>query len=238
MTIIAMAAIKRGIDKMRKLIIVLSILFLPISAARADLSLGFSYNAPGVSIGINMPAYPQLVPVPGYPVYYDPSIPYNYFFYDGMYWVLEGDNWYASTWYNGPWSLVAPDYVPLYVLRVPVRYYRSPPPYFRGWRSDAPPRWGDHWGRDWDQRHSGWDRWDHRYDPRPAPLPSYQRNYKGNRYPQQLNQQRSIENKRYQYQPHEPSSQQFYQQRQRQSGGQEQQYQGGGRQHDNRGRDR
>ena len=43
-------------------------------------------------------------------------------------------------------------WLPLYVLRVPVRYYRSPPAYFRGWRAEAPPRWGDHWGNDWQQR--------------------------------------------------------------------------------------
>ena len=29
---------------------------------------------PGVSIGINLPLYPELVPVPGYPVYYAPRL--------------------------------------------------------------------------------------------------------------------------------------------------------------------
>ena len=48
-----------------------------------------------------------------------------------------------------------------------------------GWRADAPPRWGDHWGNDWQQRRSGWDRWDHRIAPAPAPLPVYQRRYSG-----------------------------------------------------------
>src|ERR1700751_749063 len=75
-----------------------------------------------VSIGINFPVYPQLVRVPGYPVYYAPQVNSNYFFYDGMYWVYAGDNWYASSWYNGPWELVTPEAVPLFVLRVPVRY--------------------------------------------------------------------------------------------------------------------
>ena len=67
--------------------------------------------------------YPQLVPVRGYPVYYAPQLNSNYFFYDGMYWVYQRDNWYASSWYNGPWGLVAREAVPLYVLRIPVRYY-------------------------------------------------------------------------------------------------------------------
>ena len=71
---------------------------------------------PGVSIGINLPVYPELVPVPGYPVYYAPQVNSNYFFYDGVYWVYEQDNWYTSSWYNGPWQLVAPEVVPLFVL--------------------------------------------------------------------------------------------------------------------------
>src|ERR1700737_1967258 len=90
-----------------------------ITSAAAQVSVGIEF--PGVNIGINLPAYPQLVPVPGYPVYYAPQMNSNYFFYDGMYWVYQRDNWYASTWYNGPWDLVSPEEVPLFVLRVPVR---------------------------------------------------------------------------------------------------------------------
>ena len=126
---------------------------------------------------------------PGYPVYYAPQVNSNYFFYDGMYWVYQRDNWYASSWYNGPWGLVAPEAVPLYVLRVPVRYYRQPPAYFRGWRADAPPRWGEHWGNAWEQSHSGWDNWNRSAAPAPAPLPVYQRQYSGNRYPRVEQQQ-------------------------------------------------
>ncbi len=142
---------------MRVGLIALWMLLFSLTPATAQVSVGIGF--PGVSIGINLPAYPQLVRVPGYPVYYAPSLNSNYFFYDGMYWVYQGDNWYASSWYNGPWGLVAPAVVPLYILRVPVRYYRQPPVYFGGWRADAPPRWGDHWGREWEQQRSGWDRW-------------------------------------------------------------------------------
>jgi len=81
--------------------------------------------------------------VPNYPVYYAPRQHANYFFYDGMYWVYY-DNWYTSDRYNGPWWRTAPEYVPEYVLRVPVRYYRRPPAYFKGWPQNAPPRWGEH----------------------------------------------------------------------------------------------
>ena len=155
-----------------------------------------------------MPAYPRLVPVPGYPVYYDPRVNSNYFFYDGLYWVFQGEDWFVSGWYNGPWDLVARYDVPLYLLRIPVRYYLKPPPYFRGWHADAPPRWGDHWGHDWEQRRSGWDKWSRNSAPHAAPLPSYQRRFTGDSYPREPEVQQIIRSKKYRYQPREHASQQ------------------------------
>jgi len=196
---------------MRFRMIVLWMLLCWGTSAAAQVSVGVGVAMPGLSIGINLPAYPQLVPVPGYPVYYAPSLRSNYFFYDGMYWVYQGDNWYASSWYNGPWGLVGPQFVPLYVLRVPVRYYRQPPAYFRGWHSNAPPRWGEHWGREWEQHRSGWDRWDRRSVPPPAPLPSYQRKYSGDRYPR-VEQQHDLQSQNYRYQPRDPVVREHYRQ--------------------------
>ena len=172
--------------------------------------VGVGFGLPGVSIGINLPLYPELVPVPGYPVYYAPQVDSNYFFYDGMYWVYQRDNWYASSWYNGPWGLIGPEAVPLFVLRVPVRYYRQPPAYFRGWSSDAPPRWGEHWGNSWTQSHRGWDSWNRNAVPAPAPLPTYQRQYSGSRYPAAA-QQQALQSQNYRYQPHDPVVRQHYQ---------------------------
>lgn len=198
---------------MRNLLLVLSLLIFPISAARADVSVGIGVSVPGVSIGINMPVYPTLVPVPGFPVYYDPDVDLNFFFYDGSYWVLQGDDWYMSSWYDGPWVLVEPVYVPVFLLRIPVRYYRAPPPYFHGWRDDDPPRWGEHWGHDWEQHRKGWDHWDRHATPRSAPLPTYQRHYSGKRYPRDQQRQRTIEMRQYRFQPQEPTTQRYYQQR-------------------------
>lgn len=178
--------------------------------ALAEVSIGIGISVPGVSIGIEVPAYPTLARVPGYPVYYAPGLPSNYFFYDGMYWVYQGDAWYTSGWYNGPWGMVDPGVVPVYLLQVPVRYYRAPPPYFRGWRPEAPPHWHEHWGRDWEQRRSGWDRRDPRTRPVPAPPPTYQRRYTGDRYPQQLEQQQELQRRNYRYQPREPVVRQQY----------------------------
>jgi hypothetical protein len=170
--------------------------------AAAQISVGIGIALPSVRIGIDVPVYPHLVPVPGYPVYYDPRLDSNFFFYDGVYWDYAQDNWYTSSWYNGPWDLVPPEMVPDFVLRVPVFYYRRPPPYFAGWNREAPPRWGERWGRDWDDHRRGWDRWDRGSIPRAAPLPTYQRQYSRDRYPRP-DEQRRLNDRNYHYQPRE-----------------------------------
>jgi hypothetical protein len=195
---------------MRYLLVASALLLGSLTPAQAQVSVAI--GLPNVEIGINVPVYPELVPVPGYPVYYDPRASSNYFFYDGAYWVYQGDNWYSSSWYNGPWQLVGPEHVPLFVLRVPVRYYRQPPPYFRGWHADAPPRWGQHWGRDWERRRGGWDRWDRRSVPRAAPLPAYQRSYAGDRYPRAPEHQHSIRAEQYRYRPREAVTRERFEQ--------------------------
>jgi hypothetical protein len=157
----------------------------------------------GISIGIHFGNYPDFVRIPDYPVYYAPRLDANVFFYDGSYWVYADDEWYESSWYDGPWDRIAPFAVPLFLLRVPVSYYRRPPVYFRNWRGDAPPRWGEHWGSGWERQRAGWDRWDRRSGPTPAPLPDYQRQYRGDRYPQ-ASQQRSLLQQNYRYQRREP----------------------------------
>lgn len=184
---------------MRILLMVMCLLF-GSGMASARVQVGVGISLPGISIGINLPYYPQLVVVPGYPVYYAPYLEMNYFFYDGMYWVYVEDNWYASYWYNGPWYLVYPDYVPLFVLRIPVYYYRRPPVYFHGWWLGAPPRWHERWGHDWERRHSGWRQWDMSATPRPAPLPDYQRDYPRDRYPD-LPRQNELHRKFYRHMP-------------------------------------
>lgn len=195
--------------KIRYGLIVMWLLLCSAVYAEAGISIGI--GLPNLSIGINLPLFPELVPVPGYPVYYAPRVDGNYFFYDGMYWVYQDDNWYASSWYNGPWALVDPDSVPLFILRIPVRYYVRPPVYFRGWYSNAPPRWGQHWGRGWEQRRGGWDRWDRGASPRRAPLPVYQRQYSRDRYPG-VEQQQSLRSQQYRYQPRDRAVRQHFQQ--------------------------
>lgn len=185
---------------MRHPLLVTLLLAGPAVVAPAQVSIGI--RLPGLSIGINQPVYPDLLPVPDSPVYYAPAAAGNYFFYDGLYWVFQGNEWYSSVWFNGPWGSIGPDEVPLFLLRVPVGYYRQPPAYFSGWDRRAPPRWGDHWGRGWERRRGGWDQWDHRAGGNRAPLPVYQRSYSGERYPG-ADQQLALHGQNYHYQPRE-----------------------------------
>src|SRR5258708_19237667 len=106
---------------MRKALIGLLMALTAASAAEA---------AVNVSIGINIPAYPRLMAVPGYPVYYAPGVDANYFFYDGLYWVFDGDQWLARSWDNGPGRGLGPGVVPLFPWPAPVPHRHRPPPRF------------------------------------------------------------------------------------------------------------
>ena len=193
----------------RYMLIALLLLMGSAVATSAGVSIGI--GLPNLTIGINIPTYPDLVPVPGYPVYYAPQLDANYFFYDGMYWVFSDDNWYTSSWYNGPWALVDPLAVPAFILRIPVQYYRHPPAFFSGWRADRAPLWGKHWGNDWNQNRKGWNKWRPGTAPKPAPLPTYQRAYTKGHYPE-VQQQHQLHSEQYKYQPREKVIQQHYQQ--------------------------
>src|SRR5436190_4027021 len=128
-------------------------------------------------IDVDLPQYPEMVPVPDSPVYYAPAVDSNYFFYDGRYWDYSNDRWYSSPWYNGPWVYVDPIYVPTYVLWVPIRYYHKPWHTWGRWQRDRPPRWAEHWGRDWQNHHNAVYGGQRQGPATRAPLPSYQRQY-------------------------------------------------------------
>jgi hypothetical protein len=162
-------------------------------------------------IDVDLPAYPDMQPVPDSPVYYAPAVDSNYFFYDGLYWDYSNDGWYASTWYNGPWEFVDPIYVPTYLLWVPIRFYHRPPPFFRGWNRAGPPRWGEHWGQAWQAQHNAHS--GTRVDPAArAPLPSYQRQYPRAAYPRGP-QQYALHAQQYAYHPQTPAARQHYESR-------------------------
>jgi len=118
-----------------------------------------------VDIGIHFPAPPPLVVVPGVAaVRYAPAAPANVFFYSDQYWVFVNGGWHVSRRYDGPWIVVAPQFVPRPVLSVPVRYYRVPPGHWKQWQHQAPPRWGHEWGNEWAGKRKWKDRDDARGD--------------------------------------------------------------------------
>lgn len=174
------------------------------SPLSAQVTLGTA--VPGTSIGINFGDYPQLAPVPGHPAYYAPYVNTNLFFYDGLYWAYRANSWYSSAWYNGPWAALGMESVPHVLLRVPVRYYRQAPPAFRRWSYDAPPRWNEYWGPGWAARHRGWETWDPADAPPLAPLPEYQRDFAGSRYPP-VELQQVLRARHYDYAPRDSTTQ-------------------------------
>src|SRR5713226_3683457 len=106
-----------------------------------------------VDIGIHLPAPPQLVVVPEVrAVQYVPAAPANLFFYNGQYWAFANGGWYVGPGYNGPWIVVAPEFVPRPVLLVPMRYYHVPPGHWGQWEDRRPPRWHEEWGREWAEK--------------------------------------------------------------------------------------
>src|SRR5207253_2121785 len=126
-----------------------------------------------VDIGIHLPAPPPLIVVPEMPrVQYVPAEPANLFFYNGQYWAFMNGGWYMGPGYNGPWIVVAPQFVPRPVLLVPVRYYHVPPGHWKQWQGGAPPHWDHEWGREWAEKRKwkgrgperDWDRHEARAD--------------------------------------------------------------------------
>jgi hypothetical protein len=95
---------------------------------------------PAVTVGINLAAPPALAVVPGFPVYYAPTLPYNYFMYGNVYYLFLNNQWYYAPTYNGPWVRIAVAQIPPPILAVPVEYYRVPPEH---WRRPGPPPWAE-----------------------------------------------------------------------------------------------
>ena len=99
--------------------------------------------------------------------------------------------------------MVAVEAVPVFLWRVPVRYYRRPPPYFHGWGGNEPPHWGEHWGPGWESGHPRWNHWDRHDVPRAAPLPAYQSKYRGDHYPRP-EEQATMHQQNYHYEHQDP----------------------------------
>jgi hypothetical protein len=121
----------------------------PLASATAqNVSIGIS--TPSVNFGLNIGAPPPLVAVPGLPVYQAPSVPDNYFAYQGYYYLFHGGTWFYSPHYNGPWMSLVIHQVPRPILVVPVPYYKKPPSH---WKKHGPPPWAEAKGYDKERGH-------------------------------------------------------------------------------------
>lgn len=147
---------------LRRIIVSAVVLVALVGAA------GTAQSQVSVNIGINLPGPPALVVVPETPVMYAPSVGANYFFYGGQYFVFTSGAWYVGAGHNGPWMVLAPEFVPRPILAVPVRYYRVAPGEWRHAKREGPPPWAPAWGRRWEGRgrHHEGAREEHRGGPR------------------------------------------------------------------------
>jgi hypothetical protein len=122
---------------------------LPLASAWAqNVSIGIS--TPSATFGLNIGQPPPLVAVPGVPVYQAPSVPDNYFVYQGVYYLYHGGAWHYSRHYNGPWMALRMHQVPQPILAVPVPYYKKPPAH---WKKHGPPPWAVAKGHDKERGH-------------------------------------------------------------------------------------
>jgi hypothetical protein len=131
-------------------------------------------------------------------------------FYDGLYWVYRNGNWYASYWYNGPWGWSSPTPFRPMSCAFPCATTATVRSVFSStWRVDAPPRWVEVWGPEWEQRRSGWDRWNRSA----APAPAHCRSISGSTPATGIRRSRNsryLQSRYYSFQPRDPVVRQYY----------------------------
>jgi len=128
---------------MKRIIVLVSMLalagaFLSFPAPARATSFSIGMRTDSVRLGIHIGEEPRLVVVPGTPVYEAPSLPYNYFYYGGGYYLYRGGTWFWGASYNGPWTVISIEQVPRPILRVPAEHYRERPEH---WKRGGPPPW-------------------------------------------------------------------------------------------------
>ena len=192
------------------LLVLLGLLF---SATPASAQVSVGIGLPGVSIGINLPVVPGARPGAGLPGLLR-SADWTRTFSSttactGCTRGITGTRAPGTTGPGGSWARrscrCSSCEFPCATTGLRLRT-------FADGGADAPPRWGEHWGHEWEQRRSGWDRWNRGSVPAPAPLPVYQRQYSGDRYPR-VEQQQALQRQKYRYQPQDPVVRQVQQER-------------------------
>jgi hypothetical protein len=104
------------------------------SATAQDVKINIGLGTPPIVLT----APPQLVVVPGTPVYYAPDVQANLFVYKGRYYTVANGVWSMAPASNGPWAVIQISQVPAPVVAVPVEYYKIPPGQLK---KHGPPPW-------------------------------------------------------------------------------------------------
>ena len=112
----------------------LAILLSGASARASDVKINIGLGVPSIVLT----APPQLVVVPGTPVYYAPDVSANLFFYQGRYYTVANGVWSRAPAYSGPWAVIQIGHLPAPVVAVPVEYYKIPPGQLK---KHGPPPW-------------------------------------------------------------------------------------------------
>jgi hypothetical protein len=92
-------------------------------------SYGQALAETSVSINIGPPAVvvaspPEMVVIPNSLVYYAPGVEVDLLFHRDYWYTRNGNRWFRSHSYNGPWNVVGRRAVPAEIVRVP-RNYRT-----------------------------------------------------------------------------------------------------------------
>lgn len=117
------------------------VLLAGTSVAAQDVKIDIGLGIPSVVPPIVVTTPPQLVVVPGTPVSYAPSVPTDYFFYNGRYYTVANGAWFTAPAYNGPWAVITIGQIPPPILAVPGEYYKIPPGHLK---QKGPPPWAGH----------------------------------------------------------------------------------------------
>lgn len=102
------------------------ILFQPGDALSHDVNVSFGINLPfPPAIVVTRP--PVLNVIPGTPVFYEPEVDRQLYFYSGNWYRLDDGYWFRAAYNNGPWVYLSPLNVPYVFRDLSPRYYRVPP---------------------------------------------------------------------------------------------------------------
>src|SRR2546428_13751270 len=83
-------------------VIALAAGLLAAPARGVDVHIGINIGVPPPPPPVVVEAPPPLAVVPQTPVYYAPSLPYNYFYYGGLSYAFHDDHWFYAASYAGP----------------------------------------------------------------------------------------------------------------------------------------